>query len=194
MSTINGVQKKHWQQIYDKAYQDKYHIYAKTPLGDAIHKARWDFVQRHAKGHLKILDWGCAVGAFHLNSPNGYMTEGYDINPNSKFNNRPNPMAGWDVLTFWDSIEHTPNFYKIISVYAPKHIFISTPNLEVVREDIHKWKHYRPYEHIYYFDKYSLDFIMTDLGYEMIEINFEEGALRDQKCPEAILSAAFVRR
>lgn len=194
MSTIIGNLKKHWQQIYDKSYQDKYHVYADTELGRAIHKVRWDLVQRHAHGNLKILDWGCAVGAFHKNSPNGYVTSGYDINPHSGFNEKPNPLNHWDVMTFWDSIEHDPQFYRIVSVYAPRYIFLATPNLESVNGNIKEWKHYRPYEHIFYFDRYSLEFIFDSLGYDMVETNFEEGVLRDPSCPEAIISAAFVRR
>lgn len=195
MSTKLGEKiKKHWHQIYDKSYQDKYHIYADTPLGKELTRCRWDLVERHAKGHLRLLDWGCAVGAFHLNSPNGYVCMGYDINPTSGFTVKPSPTIQLDVMTFWDTIEHTPDFHRILAVYAPRFVFISTPNLECVRGDIREWKHYRPYEHIFYFDKYSLEFIMDNLGYDLVETNFEEGALRDPSCPEAILSAAFVRR
>lgn len=195
MSTNNGsLLKKHWQEIYNKEYQDKYHVYADTPLGDAIHKVRWDLVERHAKGHLRVLDWGCAVGAFHLNSPNGYVTTGYDINPNSPFNHKPSPEMDLNVMTFWDSIEHTPDFFSVIQSYSPDWVFLSTPNLECVEKGVKSWKHYRPYEHIYYFDRYSLEFIFEALGYEMVEINFEEGVLRDPSCPEAIISAAFKKR
>lgn len=193
MSTKNGeLIKKHWQEIYDKGYQDKYHVYEDTPLGHAINKVRWEFVGRHIPEHASLLDWGCAVGAFHGSSKNGYVCCGYDINPNSPFCVKPDRK--FDVLTFWDSLEHTPDFYEVIRFYEPKHVFVSTPNLEVVRGDIHAWKHYRPYEHIFYFDRYSLEFIFDSLGYALVETNFEEGVLRDPSCPEAILSAAFVKR
>lgn len=193
MSTINGkLALKHWQEIYDKGYQDKYHVYADTSLGHALHKVRWELVHRHIQGHVRLLDWGCAVGTFHTNSPNGHTCHGYDINPTSPFCKRPTNR--FDVLTFWDSIEHTPDFIEVIKHYNPGFVFLSTPNLECVKGDVTAWKHYRPYEHIFYFDRHSLAFIFDYLGYDMVETNFEEGALRDPSCPEAIISAAFVKR
>lgn len=186
---------KHWQEIYNKQYQDKYHVYADTPLGVALNKARWELVERHAKGDLRILDWGCAAGVFHKNSPNGFRCEGYDINPTSEFNKVPSiGPTPVDVLTFWDVLEHIPDFIGLITYYTPKFIFLSTPNLESVSGDIRAWKHYRPYEHVYYFDQHSLAFIFDAIGYDMVETNFEEGELRDPKCPDAIISAAFVKR
>lgn len=151
-------------------------------------------MQRHAPGHLRLLDYGCASGAFHQSSPNGYQTDGYDINPATGFY-KPNLMFPiFDIVTLWDSIEHVTDPRGLLQWLLPRWLFISTPNLESVRGDIREWRHYRPEEHLYYFDRHSLKVILGDCGYDLKELNFEEGALRDPKNPEAIITVAACRR
>lgn len=177
-----------FSQIYNADYHQKFLERANTEIGRKIYGVRWSLVERHAHGNLALLDYGCASGAFHIASRNGYATYGYDINPHCGFSEIPNRKI--DILTMWDSFEHVPDPVGLIKSFDPEWIFLSTPNLESVCGDIRKWKHYRPYEHIYYFDRYSLSVILDSIGYEIIEENFEEGALRDPKCPEAIITIA----
>lgn len=181
-------------EVYNAEYHQRFVDRAATELGKQIYASRWNFVERHCHGQLKLLDWGCASGAFHKSSTNGFQCDGYDINPHTKFDKQPNPMKQYDIMTFWDSLEHMPNFARVIGIFAPKWIFLSTPNLEVVNFDIKKWRHYRPGEHIFYFDQHSLKFIFDSFGYDIKEINYEEGALRDPQCPQAIISVALARR
>lgn len=180
-------------EIYDAAYHNKFLERANTELGKKIYKCRWDLVQRHAHGKLTLLDFGCASGAFHMSSPNGYRTEGYDVNPHTGFSDS-SVLEHVDILTMWDSIEHLHSPAELLSEIAPDWLFLSTPNLESVRGDIRAWKHYRPGEHLYYFDRYSLKEVLDYCGYDIVETNFEEGALRDPKNPEAIITMAAKRR
>ena len=150
-------------------------------------------VQRHAPGHLTLLDYGCASGAFHLSSPNGYRTEGYDINPATGFSELPT-VQGLDIVTMWDSIEHVHDPVSLIEQLYPRWLFLSTPNLESVRGDIRQWRHYRPGEHLYYFDRHSLTEVLRYCGYDVVEVNFEEGKLRDPANPEAIITMAARRQ
>jgi hypothetical protein len=181
--------------IYDAAYHNKFLERSKTELGKRIYQSRWDLVMRHAPGHLRLLDYGCASGAFHLSSPNGYKTEGYDINDFTGFSKTLElGFEPFDIVTMWDSIEHVHNPAGLISHLSPKWLFLSTPNLESVKGGIHAWKHYRPGEHLYYFDVHSLREILGSCGYEIVEVNYEEGALRDPEDPRAILTLAAKRR
>lgn len=174
--------------IYDENYHRKFVERAKTELGKKIYAERWRFVEKHAPGVLTLLDFGCGPGAFHQSSLNGYKTFGYDVNPHCGFTEFPDGPI--HILTMWDSIEHVHDVNQLIRDIGADWIFLSTPNLESVRGDIRKWKHYRPHEHIHYFDIYSLTEILNSLGYEIVEHNFEEGKLRDPENPEAIISVA----
>ena len=179
--------------IYNKEYHEKFLERAKTDLGHKIYKSRWDLVQKHAPGHFTLLDYGCASGAFHLNSPNGYETMGYDINPATGFSKMPMALD-IDILTMWDSFEHVHDPVGLIKRINPIWLFLSTPNLESVEGPIIEWKHYRPREHLYYFDRHSLGEILDHCGYNIEEINYEEGALRDPKCPKAIITIVAQKR
>jgi 2-polyprenyl-3-methyl-5-hydroxy-6-metoxy-1,4-benzoquinol methylase len=174
--------------IYDAEYHKKFKERAETELGRKIYASRWALVERHAHGKYTLLDFGCASGAFHLNSRNGYRTFGYDVNRHCGFTSFPSCKI--DILTMWDSLEHVPDPAALIKSMSPDWIFLSTPNLESVSGPVKDWKHYRPGEHIHYFDKHSLGVILEYLGYEIVETNFEEGALRDPECPEAIITIA----
>jgi hypothetical protein len=171
--------------VYDQEYLDKYKELAKTELGQKIYKTRWDLIKKYIKQGT-LVDYGCGPNAFNNAGPKEFEKYGYDVNPNVKFPDLP--YQPWDIVTFWDSLEHIPDFYDVIRLFKAKWLFISTPNLESVITPVTEWKHYRPEQHIFYFDKYSLRIILKALDYEIIEINHEEGALRDPKNPKAIIT------
>lgn len=178
--------------IYDANYHKKFLERANTEIGRKIYASRWALVERHVHGNKTLLDFGCASGAFHLSTRNGYRAFGFDVNPHCGFTSLPEEKI--DILTMWDSFEHLPDPCGIIQKFFPDWVFLSTPNLESVRGDIREWKHYRPREHVMYFDRHSLSVIFEHLGYVIAEVNFEEGALRDPKCPEAIITVAAKRK
>jgi len=177
--------------IYDKAYYLKYVKQAKSKLGKNIYKTRWKLITKYIKNGA-ILDFGCGPGAFNKAGPDNFSKYGYDINPYCRFEKFPK-VKFWDIVTFWDSLEHTPDFYGIIKKLNPKWIFLSCPNLESVKIPITQWKHYRPEEHLYYFDRHSLKVILELLGYQIVEINYDEGKLRDPNNPLAIITIAAKR-
>lgn len=177
---------------YGKDYCQKYEEYSNSELGRKIYSTRWALIEKYCHGDMTLLDWGCAGGAFHLSSVNGFRCGGYDVNPCSPFSEQPG-LGKRDILTMWDSIEHMTDISSPF-IYSPDWVFISTPNLESVKVPIKEWKHYRPFEHIHYFDKYSLESMLAPLGYVPVEFNYDEGALRDPKNPEAILTAVFQKK
>lgn len=187
-------------EIYNAEYAQKYSALAATPLGQAIYAARWALILKYVQNGT-VLDYGSGPGAFNAHGPSSFNRFNYDVNPTCGFTERIwkgqcsccNPFCSAahgkvDVLTMWDSIEHIPNFYgEIKDVNAPW-LFITTPNLESVDKPILFFKHYRPREHLFYFDRHSLDVILGDLGYRVREFNFDEGKLRDPEHPSAILT------
>ena len=162
--------------IYNKDYFDKYVGLGKTDLASRIHKNRWEIVERHMP-HGSVLDYGCGPGTFASHAPSEYEVTGYDVNPEAGCTNIP--FHQFDAVTFWDSLEHIPDFYGEIVRLRPKYLFITTPNLASVKCRIMAWRHYRPDEHLYYFDQFSLKVILNSLGYKIEEVNFDEGSLRN---------------
>jgi len=140
---------------------------------------------------MTLLDYGCGPGAFHKGATNGFKTIGYDINPFCGFDKKPHHKTKVDILTMWDVIEHLENPRSPIDRYKPEYLFICTPNVDSVKDSIINWKHYRPGEHLHYFDLKSLILLLGD--YEIVEHNFEEGELRDPSCPKAIITVVGKR-
>lgn len=178
------------ESIYGKEYAEKYKHLASTALGNAIYFARWALIKRFVSSGV-LLDFGCGPGAFverakYATDLGRFQVHQYDINPTCGFTELPKEPV--DVLTMWDSIEHVPNYYGLIQQINPQWLFITTPNLESVVKPIGDWKHYRRREHIYYFDRHSLGVILEDLGYKILEFNYDEGKLRDPEHPDAILT------
>lgn len=172
--------------IYDANYAERYRKQAVTELGRKIYESRWKMIEKYCHGNMRLLDYGCASGAFHMSSPNGFRVHGYDLNPNYGFSEMPSDYI--NILTMWDVIEHLHEPWQLVKELHPQWIFLSTPNLESVKGPVKEWKHYRPYEHVAYFDKHSLRFHLEAAGYEIMEFNFEEGALRDPSNPEAVIT------
>lgn len=179
------------QKIYNEEYASKYQVLASTNLGKAIYHTRWALVEKYcpATGQT-LLDYGAGPGSFNAHGPKGYDKRNYDINPacGSTVRLWESRDTSIDILTMWDSIEHIPNFYGEIKSIDAEWIFISTPNLDSVVTPFEFWKHRRPKEHIYHFTKDGLEVILEDLGYKVIECNFDEGKLRDPNNPSAIMT------
>ena len=194
------------QKIYDEQYAKRYQVLASTNLGKAIYHTRWALIERYCPPNGQtVLDYGCGPASFHAHGPDGYQKLNYDINPTCGFTEKVwqvgptspescDPRVKVDVLTMWDSIEHVPSFYTEIRDINAEWLFISTPNLDSVKGPFEFWKHRRPKEHIFHFTKDGLEVILEDLGYQVIECNYDEGKLRDPHNPSAILTLVAKRR
>lgn len=177
--------------IYDKSYYERYVKQAKSELGKKIYKARWELIKKYVD-EGKLLDYGCGPGAFNAACPGGFELHGFDINPSCGFS-KIDHWERWNIVTFWDSLEHIPDFYRELKRLSPKWLFITCPNLEAVKGDIKDWRHYRPGEHLFYFDKYSLEVILESLRYKIIDHNFDEGKLRNPNNPDWIMTVVAKR-
>lgn len=178
--------------IYNAEYYRRYTERAQSEIGRAIYASRWDLVEKHCHGRMTLLDYGCASGAFHQSSRNGFITYGYDINPNSPF--REIPEAKIDILTMWDVIEHLHDPAGELRKLDAEWVFVSTPNAAAVEGDITNWRHYRPDEHLHYFDLESLTGVFDRAGYDVVEHAFSEGALRNPEKPDDIITVVAKRR
>lgn len=143
--------------------------------------------------HAKILDWGCGDGAFIRSKENGHYVDGYDINPHSAFRDVALCRLPWDAVTMWDVIEHLKYPDDFIRRLQCRHLFICTPNTAGVNL-LNGWKHYKPDEHQHYFSVLSMLTMLGRCGYRVLDVNTDEGALRDPDHPMAIMTIVAKKR
>mgnify|MGYP003112619981 CR=1 FL=1 len=129
---------------------------------------------------LSILDVGCGFGHFLKVSKNfGFDTYGLDINDHdiSEFANKGSLKSGYDIVTFFDSLEHFDdiNFVKDLDC---QFILISLPWCHHHRlgdEWFKNWKHRKRGEHLWHFSEQSLNNFLNDQGYDvLLSSNFED--------------------
>lgn len=158
------------QTIYDASYWEKYVKMANTAMGDALTAARIGFVLRHYKGPL--LDVGIGSGQFLEFWPHGKL--GFDINPEAikwLSNN------GWwadptkapiRAASFFDSLEHIREPSSILDQIT-EWAFASVPILPDGRIPGPWWRHYRPGEHLWYFNRNGFIKFMGAFGFRMVD-------------------------
>lgn len=161
---------------------------ANTAIGRALFNARIAFVARHYSGSL--LDVGIGSGEFILRRPE--FTCGYDINPIGVkwLKDRKlwaDPYLVTYPLSMWDVLEHIDDFVPLLE-NCREWLFLSLP---IFRDATHALgsKHFRPKEHVWYFTRDGLEWIMSRLGFALIECNDEETKIGR----EDIMSFAFQR-
>jgi hypothetical protein len=156
---------------YDQDYFDRFDCNARTPLGQALMRARCDFVERHYYGPL--IDVGIGSGAFiELRNHLGQMTYGYDVNPAGIdwLEQRElliDPyVTAFDAMTLWDVIEHIPDF-QLLLANVREWLFLSLP---IFRDAEHalRSKHFRPDEHCWYFTVHGLVSAMNACGFALV--------------------------
>jgi len=168
--------------MYDKSYIIKYKRYEKSPIGVELQRIRHEIVKRHIQ-HGRLLDFGCGVGTFvkHCNK-NGFKAEGFDINAYGDYCDINTLLQPYEIVTFWDSIEHLKNPTRTIEGFESEYLFISTPSIDDFSPDNKKlplWRHYMPEEHVHYFSMKSLRELFKVCRYKVLEVNYNESLYRN---------------
>lgn len=161
-------------------YNDNYlKIYDTYPY-EEMNKIRQTFITNGKT----ILDYGCGKRHFvnHLLN-NGYNAYGYDVVPNEEnLNWRELFDRTYDYITFFDSLEHIENIHQelIPLLCLTKKVIITIPNVieEATLDDIKKYKHYKPGEHILHFKRKTLEILMSMHGFSLESISFIENDIR----------------
>jgi hypothetical protein len=69
-----------------------------------------------------------------------------------------NHGAAWDLVTFFDSLEHFPSLEPVRGLIGrSKYVVVSLPCRPVWFPERLDWKHFKPGEHLHYFCEDSLD-------------------------------------
>lgn len=98
----------------------------------------------------------------------------------------------YDVVTFFDSLEHFESIYDIKALRA-RNVVLSVPWCHYLSDDwFRTWKHRRPNEHLWHFDLDSLTRFMGEVGYSIVNHCAIEDAIRRGDGIHAnILTATF---
>ncbi len=148
---------------YDKKYiQDRYDAY---PTTEAMSYLRLGFVKAVAQ-QGRLLDVGYGNGAFVKAAlRSGFDAYGNDVHGCDYGIREADLNHGdfWDVVTFFDSLEHFPDLGIIKDLSRrSRTVIVSMPaRPENFPADL-SWKHFRPGEHLHYFSDRSLSRLFSD--------------------------------
>lgn len=130
-----------------------------------------------------ILDVGYGNGDFLKTSssiiPNcfGNDISGYEIPEGVKFIDNITEDF-YDVITFFDVLEHFEDLSFVKDLNC-NYVLISVPWCHYFSDNwFESWKHRKPNEHIYHFNKNSLEEFMKENGYSMINYSNIEDSIR----------------
>jgi hypothetical protein len=164
---------------YDHAYVARYENYPQAELS----KIRASIVMEYVKNFDTICDVGFGTGAFlseigHANP----MTSlhGFDVSPYPPpYFVRIEPQwqeKEWDVVTFFDSLEHFVELPKVRAKFA----VVSVPWFHNFENEqwFEDWKHRRPGEHLWHFNSASLRTVFKRMGMKEIYCGNPEDKIR----------------
>ena len=159
---------------------------------EKICKVRWDLVMRFKP--KVVLDYGSGCGWFRAFRPKGVEVDTFDIGKHKfgKF-----PQTGichdhYDMVCFWDTLEHIPNFavvQDVLDITDFVVLSIPIPPVNVMNFNIEDWKHFKPGEHLHYFTEATLDAFWSKLGFEKVFSGSPE-------CPprQDIITAVYAKK
>lgn len=163
---------------YLKEYDKKTIEKSNSEISNELYKRRINLIKKYLKPDNKYLDFGCG----HLKIINRIKKSyGFDINPyvvdklvsNGKYVNGYDVIGMFDIISFFDSLEHILDIENILKKIKRRALLIiALPVFDL--KNIKKSKHYRPYEHYYYFSKNSFIKYMKKLKFELLEVNNDE--------------------
>jgi hypothetical protein len=133
--------------------------YDKYPV-ELMSHVRLAFVKAYARGG-KLLDVGYGQGHFvKLAVRAGFDAYGNDVHGVDCGVREVdlNHGSAWDVVTFFDSLEHFPSLSSVRDLARrSRYVVVSLPCRPLWFPERRDWKHYKPGEHLHYFCEDSLD-------------------------------------
>ena len=143
-------------------YENLLRIYSETAKD--ICRKRWQFILDYVPNlphPVKVLDYGSGVGWFRAWRPPEALVWSYDLGlyPQTGID-----LVTYDVICFWDVLEHIRDFKEIEPVLALSRNVACTVPI-VPEEGLAGWKHFKPGEHLHYFTKDSLVALFDKYGF-----------------------------
>lgn len=186
---------------YNEQYNSTYDTESYRAASKRLNEIRYKLIEMIGIKPKRLLDFGYGNGSFldyvseRIDNCFGYdVASGYE---SSKWEVVTNPYGPYDVVCFWDSLEHVERL-EFLSRLNTKYIAISLPYAHISKwnvEDFKTWKHRKPDEHIHHFNKSSLVSLMEHYGYKLVCFNTKEDEVRKPARRESnILSCLFIKK
>lgn len=164
-------------------------IYDTYFLTDELSKLRYDNIVQTIGEFNSICDFGYGNGSFlnYCYSKNkkcfGYDISGYPLQQGiQQINEQQLNSQEFDVLTFFDSIEHIQNsdLLSFLNNKKAQHFCISVPwfHEQLGQDWFCNWKHRRENEHLHHFDSSGLIKLLVDCGCQIKYVGNYEDKIR----------------
>ncbi|MBL8896779.1 MAG: class I SAM-dependent methyltransferase [Planctomycetes bacterium] len=165
-----------------------------APLYRRTYQRRTSAIARHCPTPGEVLDVGCAAGFFlSVMKERGWRTQGVEVSGYIAEFGRKNygldvivgtldeaaPQLGerkFDLITFWDVIEHLPDPITVLrraaSFLRPGgKLLLETQNVRSLFARLlgRRWQHYKHHEHLYHFDPRTVRELCRQAGLRVIE-------------------------
>lgn len=172
---------------YDSAYFDLYRRRHEFRLKRGDARLRRIELMR---GPGTLLDIGCSLGYFvEAANARGWRASGVEISPYAAeearglgldvktgvLENVGYPDGAFDCVTMWDVLEHVPDPTKHMTEVRRVLgdgglVAIGTPNLGHIlfRIKRERWRHLKPREHIFYFNRSSIARLLAKTGFDVV--------------------------
>lgn len=188
--------------LYDEQYFRKYLNYPVTEIA----KLRVNEIKKFIAPHTgAVIEIGYGTGNFLMEMKRyGYKPYGVEINRYAWLHTREiqeiprlGPWPESDCVAFFDSLEHSQEIltYLHLAFKSSPLVCISVPdtgNRNLV--DFHKWRHYRPDEHFWYFNEKTLTKLLSSFNFILLNSSHVEDQMRQAPWPNNILTCVFGSR
>lgn len=152
--------------------QDYYYnlLRLQTEHAQKISEIRWAFVK--PCNAQSVLDYGSGVGFFKAFAPSHVLVDTYDIGP---YTMTGITQTNYDLVCLWDVLEHLPSIDEQLEkvLRAATWVALSLPILPPGFA-LETWKHFKPGEHLHYFDDRILDILFKKYGFKRTESGYPE--------------------
>jgi len=166
---------------------------AEEPLYRRTYRLRMPIIRRYKPEPGAVLDVGCAAGFFlAVAAEEGWRPTGVELSaPMAEYAatrmrlgdvrrgdllSLDLPAQAFDVVTLWDVLEHLEDppahLRAARRLLKPDGVLvIETQNVasSFARLLGRKWQHYKHAEHLYHFDPRTLERLLTEAGFEILE-------------------------
>ena len=158
--------------IYDLEYFEKM-LRQNSGAAEQICRIRWEWIEQ--VNPRAVLDYGSGVGWFRAYRPAGAEVYTFDVGP---FPQTGIELTLYDVVCFWDVIEHILDFSKVEPVIAlARHVAISLP---IIKGNLALSKHFKPGEHLHYWTEESLVALFFKYGFNLLKKGTPECPPREE--------------
>ena len=150
----------------------------------------------------RLLDYGAGTFRFAEAAGGTWRWNAYGYEPATPDHPLQRKLRGkldaepWDVVTFFDSLEHLIDPAGTIRRLSPRWLMVSVPECHYphVPQWFMTWKHRRPGEHLWHWNRRSLAVFMDCQGYqEVMASSFEDEFRKNPSQPEPNILTAIYR-